>query len=62
MNDFLESLVPEQFFHAVPIGQVQPDHSKIGIVIKKGSARVLQLDIVIIIEVIEADDGIAAFE
>ena len=62
VNDLIEALRTEQFRHRVPVGDVEMQERKARPAAKIDEARFLQFRIVIAVEVIDADDLVAALE
>ena len=50
------------FLHAVPIGEIHALHAEVVVIVEDRRPRVFERDVVIVIEVIETDDGIAALQ
>ena len=62
VNDLVESLVRKQGFHRITVGEIDAHHLEFVVIVQHGRTRFFQADIVIVIEIIEANDGVAALE
>ena len=62
VHDFVELLFGKQRFHGGTIGEIDACHREIIELVENGSARLFQRHVVVVVEVIEADDGFAAFQ
>ncbi len=60
VDDALEVFLAEEFGHARGIGDVELDEAKARMVGQLLQARLLQADVVIVVEVVDADDLVAA--
>jgi hypothetical protein len=62
MDDALEAALGEEPGHAVAVGEVEPFEAEAIMAVEAGEPRLLQGGIVIIVEIVDADDLVAAFE
>ena len=65
MDDAIETMVAEAFVDRGLVGQVAPDEGVLGIVglgdaVEFGKSRFLQGRIVVVVDIVDADHGIAA--
>ncbi len=57
MDDIVRPQLGKQFFHAAPVGQVEPPERKSGKLPQLVEPGLLQRRVVIVVEVVEAGDG-----
>jgi len=62
VNDLVETLTGEKAFHPASIREIKPTHLKIGIVVEYRRARFLERRIVVVIEIVHANDRVATIE
>ena len=62
VDDLLETFLREQRFHRRAVLEIDAHHRERVVVIEKRSARLLQRDVVVVVEVIEAHDRVAALQ
>ena len=57
-----EFLGGEQLRHAVAVGEIELDELEVSVALEDGEPRVLQRDVVVLVEIVEPDDLVAALE
>jgi hypothetical protein len=62
VDDSLELLAGEQLRHSVSVGEVELDELEPSVALEHLEPRVLQREVVVLVEVVEADDLVAALE
>ena len=62
MHDMGEPMLGKQGRHAGAVGEIEPDEAEAGKLCEFGEPRVFQRRIVIGVEIVDADDGAAAFQ
>ena len=62
VDDALRSVGGEGVFDGVAVGEVGDDLGEAGAAFEAGEAGALEVDVVVVVEVVEADDFVAAVE
>lgn len=62
VDDGAETVFGEEVGHAASIGKVEADEGEAGAALELGEAGVFEGGVVVVVEVVEADDGVAAVE
>ena len=62
MYDLVEFLAREQGFHGGPILETDPLHTKLLEGFQQRGPRLFQRDVVVVVEIIQADDGVTALQ
>jgi len=62
VRDLVEGVLGEQGFHRRAVGKVDASHFEAGVIVEDRGAGLFQRHVVVVVEVVEADDGVTAFE
>ncbi len=62
VDDLVEPLAGKQLLHRLAIGKIDPLHSEVIVLVEQRRARLLQRRIIVVVEVVDADNHIATLQ